>query len=139
MPMNYLKIKEKITSEFKNRYIDNFYKALLIVISIISFAEITIGHIIYINDGPHYEIWLATIPALLNFSAFFISSKINKKTVSTNKKIKTLANLYLFICIVYCFFTIRFDFLVITILAQILVLIPFDRKIIRKFFIKGIV
>lgn len=137
--MNYLKIKEKITSEFKNKYIDNFYKVLLVVISVISFVEILIGHIVYINDGPKYEIWLVSIPAFLNYVAFFFSHRINKKTSSTNKKIKTLANFYLFICIVYCFFTIRFDFLVITILAQLLILIPFDRKVIRKFFIKGII
>jgi diguanylate cyclase (GGDEF)-like protein len=139
MPMNYLKIKEKITSEFKNKYIDNFYKALFLVISIISFVEISIGHVIYLNDGPRYEIWLTVVPAALNFIAFYFSSKANKKLTSTNKKIKTLANFYLFICIVYCFFTIRFDFLVITILAQILILIPFDRKIISSFFTKGII
>ena len=63
--MNYLKIKEKITSEFKNKYIDNFYKALLVVISVISFVEILIGHIVYINDGPKYEVWLVSIPAFL--------------------------------------------------------------------------
>jgi diguanylate cyclase (GGDEF)-like protein len=138
MQFNHLKIKEKITQEFKKKYIDNFYKALLIVVSIISIVEIFIGITIMNNGGEPYEIFIAATPALLNFTGYFVSSYLNKNANSVNKQIDILSSYYLFACAVYCFFTIRFDFLIVTVLAQIIILIPFDKKTLFKNFMAGI-
>ena len=134
---DYLKISNDIKKDFRVQYIKNMYLALRIVIAVVGLAEIIIS--LFVGEHLLRELIIAIIPIILNCTAFGIVNFFDKKDKNIKNKIRRFSFFYTFICAVYCFFTIRFDFLGITLIAPTIALIPLDEKVLTHNFTAGII
>ena len=134
---DYLKISNDIKKDFRVQYIKNMYLVLRIVIAIVGLAEITIA--LFVGEHLLRELIIAIIPIILNYTAFCIINYFDKKDKNIKNQTKRFSFFYTFICAVYCFFTIRFDFLGITLIAPTIALIPLNEKVLTHNFTAGII
>ena len=134
---DYLKISNDIKKDFRVQYIKNMYLALRIVIAIVGLAEIIIS--LFVGEHLLRELIIAIIPIILNYTAFCIINYFDKKDKNVKNQTRRFSFFYTFICAVYCFFTIRFDFLGITLIAPTIALIPLDEKVLTHNFTAGII
>ena len=134
---DYLKISNDIKKDFRIQYIKNMYLALRIVIAVVGLAEIIIS--LFVGEHLLRELIIAIIPIILNCTAFGIVNFFDKKDKNIKNQIKRFSFFYTFICAVYCFFTIRFDFLGITLIAPTIALIPLNEKVLTHNFTAGII
>ena len=134
---DYLKISNDIKKDFRVQYIKNMYLALRIVIAVVGLTEIIIS--LFVGEHLLRELVIAIIPIILNCTAFSIVNFFDKKDKNIKNKIRRFSFFYTFICAVYCFFTIRFDFLGITLIAPTIALIPLDEKVLTHNFTAGII
>ena len=134
---DYLKISNDIKKDFRVQYIKNMYLALRIVIAIVGLAEITIA--LFVGEHLLRELIIAIIPIILNYTAFCIINYFDKKDKNVKNQTRRFSFFYTFICAVYCFFTIRFDFLGITLIAPTIALIPLNEKVLTHNFTAGII
>lgn len=134
---DYLKISNDIKKDFRIQYIKSMYLALRIVIAVVGLAEIIIS--LFVGEHLLRELIIAIIPIMLNCTAFCIINYFDKKDKNVKNQIKRFSFFYTFICAVYCFFTIRFDFLGITLIAPTIALIPLNEKVLTHNFAAGII
>ena len=134
---DYLKISNDIKKDFRIQYIKNMYLALRIVIAVVGLAEIIIS--LFVGEHLLRELIIAIIPIILNYTAFCIINYFDKKDKNIKNQTRRFSFFYTFICAVYCFFTIRFDFLGITLIAPTIALIPLDKKVLTHNFAAGII
>lgn len=132
---DYLKINNDIKKDFRIKYIKNIYLVLRIAIAIVGLSEISIA--LFIGEKLLPELIIATTPIIINYTMFGVIDYFDKKDQNIKNQIRRFSFFYTFICTTYCFFTIRFDFLGITLIAPTVSLIPLNKKVLTRNFIAG--